>query len=72
MDYYVNECIPYVSMLKAAIDLNHFYGLMVVNQVVRSIRGGCAIRYFRQETGTSIAWKEILNEIYSDHVNSTE
>ena len=42
-------------MLKAAIDLNHFYGLMVVNQVVRSIRGGCAIGYLRQETGTSIA-----------------
>ena len=53
-------------MFKAAIDLNHFYGLMVVNQVVTSIRGGCAIRYLRQETGTSIAWKEVLNEIYND------
>lgn len=42
-DYYVNECIIYVSMLKAAIDLNHFYGRMVVNQVVRSIRGGFAL-----------------------------
>jgi len=42
-------------MLKAVIDLNHFYGRMVINQVVRSIRGGCAIRYLRQETGTSIA-----------------
>ena len=30
-------------MLKAAIDLNHFYGRMVVNQVVRSIRGGFAL-----------------------------
>ena len=39
-DYYVNECIPYVFMLKAAIDLNHFYGRMVFNQVVRFIRGG--------------------------------
>ena len=53
-------------MLKAAIDLNHFYGLMVVNQIVRSIRGGCAIRYIRIETRTSIAWKEVLNGIYSD------
>ena len=42
-------------MLNAAIGLNHFYGLMVVNQVVRSIRGGCAIRYLRIETGTLIA-----------------
>ena len=42
-DYYVNECIPYVSMLKAAIDLNHFYDRMVVNHVVRSIRGGFAL-----------------------------
>ena len=50
-------------MLNTAIDLNHFYGLMVVNQVVRSIRGGCA---FRLETGTSFAWKEVLNEIYND------
>ena len=55
LDYFVNEYIPYVSMLNAAIDLNHFYGLMVVNQVVRSIRGGCAFRYFRIETGTSFA-----------------
>ena len=30
-------------MLNAAINLNHFYGLMVVNQVVRSIRGGFAL-----------------------------
>ena len=30
-------------MLKAAIDLNHFYGLIVVNQIVRSIRGGFAL-----------------------------
>ena len=43
LDGYVNECIPYVSMLNAAINLNHFYGLMVVNQVVRSIRGGFAL-----------------------------
>ena len=61
MDGFVNEYIPRVSMLNDAIDLNHFYGLMVVNQVVRSIRGGCAIRYIRIETGTSIAWKEGLN-----------
>ena len=43
MDYFVNEYIPRVSMLNAAIDLNHFYGRMVVNQVVRSIRGGFAL-----------------------------
>ena len=30
-------------MLNAAIGLNHFYGLMVVNQIVRSIRGGFAL-----------------------------
>jgi len=30
-------------MLNAAIDLNHFYGLMVVNQVVRFNRGGFAL-----------------------------
>ena len=30
-------------MLKAAIDLNQFYGLMVVNQIDRSIRGGFAL-----------------------------
>ena len=53
-------------MLNAAIDLNHFYGLMVVNQVVRSNWGGCAFRYIRQETETSIARKEELNEIYND------
>ena len=53
-------------MLNVAIDLNHFYGLMVVNQVVRSIRGGCAFRHIRIETGTSFAWKEVLNEIYND------
>ena len=47
MDYFVNEYIPRVSMFNVAIDLNHFYGLMVVNQVVRYIRGGCAIRYIR-------------------------
>ena len=34
---------PLSSMLKANIDLNHFYGRMVVNQVVRSIRGRFAI-----------------------------
>ena len=56
-------------MLNAAIDLNHFYGLMVVNQVVRSIRGGCAIRYIRIETGTSFAWKEVMNMIYNDLSN---
>ena len=36
-----------VRMLNAAIGLNHFYGCMVVNQVVRSISNGCAIRYLR-------------------------
>ena len=30
-------------MLKAAIDLNHFYGLILVNQIIRSIRGGFAL-----------------------------
>ena len=39
-DCFVNEHIPYVSMLNAAIDLNHFYGLMVVNQVVRFNKDG--------------------------------
>ena len=53
-------------MLNAAIDLNHFYGLMVVNQVVRSINNGCAFKYLIIETGTSFAWKEVLNEIYND------
>ena len=43
LDYFVNEYIPYVSKLNDAIDLNHFYGLMVVNQIVRSIRGGFAL-----------------------------
>ena len=43
LDYFVNECIPRVSTLNAAIGLNHFYGLMVVNQEVRSIRDGFAL-----------------------------
>ena len=73
LDYFVNEYIPRVFMLNTAIGLNHFYGLMVVNQVVRSIRGGCAFRYIRLETGTPIACKKVVNEIYndlSDYLNS--
>ena len=53
-------------MLNVAIGLNHFYGLMVVNQVVRSISNDCALRHIKIETRTSIAWKEVLNEIYDD------
>ena len=46
-------------MLNAAIGLNHFYGHMVVNQVVRSISNGCAFRYLRIGTGTKLHEKGI-------------
>ena len=46
-------------MLNVAFGLNHFYGLMVVNQVVRSVSNGCTLRYLRIGIGTKLHEKGI-------------